>query len=79
MAREHFNCIYKCPCGANDKGGSNYPEGICSRAADMEKLEDALKSIIAISSDMFRGTQETIWQTVNEIAKGVMEYENSKD
>jgi len=39
-----INCIYKCPCGANDKGGSNYPEGICSRAADMDKALDILEN-----------------------------------
>ena len=39
-----INCLYVCPCGANDKGGSNYPEGVCSRDADLEKVLNTLET-----------------------------------
>jgi hypothetical protein len=62
-------CVYSCPCGSNDRGGSNYPEGICSRAADTEAALNALKIVYR---KHHKGDERIGWQEMDEHVLGAL-------
>lgn len=64
-----FLCAYSCPCGSNDKGGSNYPKGICSRAADLNAALNALKIVYR---KHHKGDESIGWQEMDEHVFGAL-------